>query len=84
MMEGLHNFWKIVSVPDNVPIVLMIFFILFFCWLTYKQARRNDRLGVFEATQSDKVQVWPYLVKIEFFVRIIVLFILTVWSISKN
>lgn len=84
MMEGLHNFWKIVSVPDNVPIVLMIFFILFYCWLTYKQARRNDRMGVFEATQSDKVQVWPYLVKIEFLVTIIVLIILTVWSITIN
>jgi hypothetical protein len=84
MMEGLHNFWKIVSVPDNVPIVLMIFFIIFYCWLTYKQARRNDRMGVFEATQSDKVQVWPYLVKIEFLVTIIVLIILTVWSITIN
>jgi hypothetical protein len=83
-MEGLHNFWKIVSVPDNVPIVLMIFFIAFYCWLTYKQARRNDRMGVFEATQADKVQTWPYLVKIEFLVTIIVMIILTVWSITIN
>lgn len=83
-MEGFHNFWKIVSVPDNVPIVLMIFLIAFFCWLAYKQARRNDRHGIYEATQSDKVQVWPYLVKIEFLVTIIIMIILTVWSITIN
>ncbi len=83
-MEGLHNFWKIVSVPDNVPIVLMIFFVLFYCWLAYKQARKNDRYGIEEAKQADKVQVWPYLVKIEFLVTIIVMIILTVWSITIN
>jgi hypothetical protein len=84
MSEGLHNFWKILSVPDNVPIVLMIILVSFYSWLAYKQARRNDRHGIFEATQSDKVQVWPYLVKIEFLVTIIILIILTVWSITIN
>lgn len=83
-MEGLQNFWKIVSVPDNVPIVLMIFFVAFYCWLAYKQARRNDRYGIEEAKQADKVQTWPYLVKIEFLVTIIVMIILTVWSIKIN
>lgn len=83
-MQGLQNFWKIVSVPDNVPIVLMIFLIAFYCWLAYKQARRNDRYGIEEAKQSDKVQVWPYLVKVEFLVTIIVMIILTVWAITIN
>lgn len=82
MSEGLKNFWSIVSVPDNVPIVLMIFFVLFYAWLAYKQARKNDREGIQEAKQADKVQVWPYLVKIEFLVTIIVMVILTVWSIT--
>jgi hypothetical protein len=84
MGEGLHNFWKIVSVPDNIPIVLMMFFVLFYAWLGYKQARRNDRKGIEEAKQADKVQVWPYLVKVEFLVAIIVMIILTVWSITIN
>ncbi len=84
MSDALHNFWLILSKPDNVPIVLMIILVLFYCWLAYKQARRNDRLGIFEATQSDKVQVWPYLVKIEFLVTIIVLIVLTVWAITIN
>jgi hypothetical protein len=84
MSEGLHNFWLILSKPDNVPIILMIVGVLFYSWLAYKQARRNDRKGIFEATQSDKVQVWPYLVKIEFLVTIIVLIVLTVWAITIN
>lgn len=84
MSDALHNFWLILSKPDNVPIVLMIILVLFYSWLAYKQARRNDRLGIFEATQSDKVQVWPYLVKIEFLVTIIVLIVLTVWAITIN
>jgi hypothetical protein len=84
MGEGLHNFWKIVSVPDNIPIVLMMFFVLFYAWLGYKQARHNDRKGIEEAKQADKVQTWPYLVKVEFLVTIIVLIILTVWSITIN
>ncbi|HYM19842.1 MAG TPA: cytochrome C [Candidatus Kapabacteria bacterium] len=84
MSEGLQNFWLIVSKPDNVPIVLMIFLISFYCWLAYKQARRNDRYGIEEAKQADKVQVWPYLVKVEFLVTIIVMIILTVWSITIN
>jgi len=84
MSDALHNFWLILSKPDNVPIVLMIILVLFYSWLAYKQARRNDRLGIYEATQSDKVQVWPYLVKIEFLVTIIVLIVLTVWAITIN
>ena len=84
MSEGLHNFWLILSKPDNVPIILMIVGCLFYSWLAYKQARRNDRKGIFEATQSDKVQVWPYLVKIEFLVTIIVLIVLTVWAITLS
>src|SRR6266567_5868760 len=84
MSEGLHNFWLILSKPDNVPIILMIVGCLFYSWLGFKQARRNDRKGIYEATQSDKVQVWPYLVKIEFLVTIIVLIVLTVWAITIN
>jgi len=84
MSDALHNFWLILSKPDNVPIVLMIILVSFYSWLAYKQARRNDRLGIYEATQSDKVQVWPYLVKIEFLVTIIVLIVLTVWAITIN
>jgi hypothetical protein len=52
--------------------------------LALRKARQNDRNGIFEATQADKVQVWPYLVKVEFLMTIGVLIILTVWSITVN
>src|SRR3989442_1098355 len=83
-MEGLHNFWKILSAPDNIPIIIMMVTVIGYAILAIKQARRNDRLGVFEATQQDKVQVWPYLVKIEFVATILIMVLLTVWSITIN
>ncbi len=39
-----HQLWEIVSAPDNVPIVAIIFLIPFFTWLGFRQALANDRL----------------------------------------
>jgi hypothetical protein len=39
-----HQLWEISSTPDNVPIVALIPFLLFYCWLAFKQAFANDRL----------------------------------------
>ena len=36
--------WTIVSAPDNVPIVAMLFLVPFFLWMGFKQAIANDRL----------------------------------------
>jgi len=36
--------WTIVSAPDNVPIVAMLFLVPFFLWMGFKQAKANDRL----------------------------------------
>ncbi|HET9595913.1 MAG TPA: hypothetical protein VFP65_10050 [Anaeromyxobacteraceae bacterium] len=43
-MGPLENFWAIVSLPDNVPIILMLGLVTWFTWLAFAQARRNDRL----------------------------------------
>jgi hypothetical protein len=43
-MGPLENFWAIVSLPDNVPILLMLGLVAWFTWLGFSQARRNDRL----------------------------------------
>ena len=43
-MGPLENFWAIVSLPDNVPIILMLGLVGWFTWLSFAQARRNDRL----------------------------------------
>src|SRR5215467_12584605 len=45
-MGGLNwqQLWEIVSAPDNVPIVALLFFVPFYTWYAFRQARENDRL----------------------------------------
>jgi cytochrome b/b6/petD-like protein len=39
-----HQLWEIVSTPDNIPIVALLFLVPFFGWLAWQQARANDQL----------------------------------------
>ena len=39
-----HQLWTIVSLPDNVPIVLLLFVVPFYTWYGLRQAHANDRL----------------------------------------
>jgi hypothetical protein len=39
-----QNFWAIVSVPDNIPIVFMLLLVSYFTYLSFDEARKNDRL----------------------------------------
>lgn len=83
MIEGLKNFWVILSKPDNIPIAGLMVLAVFYTIHSLRRALRNDRLGnPVEASMTDRVQVWPYLVRIEFLTCIIVTLILTVWSIT--
>jgi len=81
------NFVKIVTKPDNVPIVGLLFLVIFFMWFTMKQAQENDaRIAEGkkpnEAEDSkEKVLVWPDLVYIEFIALILCTVLLIVWSI---
>jgi len=43
-MGPLQNFWAIVSVPDNIPIVFMLLLVGYFTWVSFDEARKNDRL----------------------------------------
>jgi len=43
-MGPLTNFWAIISVPDNIPIVFMLLLVGFFAWMSFDEARKNDRL----------------------------------------
>ncbi len=43
-MGPLQNFWAIVSLPDNIPIVLMLGLLGYFTWLSFREARKHDRL----------------------------------------
>jgi len=77
----MDHFLKIISKADNIPIVLLLFLVVFYAWYGLRQALRNDRLDKpWESTMIDKVQVWPYLVKIEFLASIFVMVVLTFWS----
>lgn len=40
----MQNIWHIISVPDNVPIVLMLLFVIFLTLHAWRLAVRNDRL----------------------------------------
>ena len=78
----MENIIALISKPDNVPILAMLFLVPYFLWLSYKQARQTDRMGApSDAELNDKVYVWPYLCRNEFVCAIIIMLILGVWSI---
>ncbi len=50
MWGDWHQLWEIVSLPDNVPIVAMLFLVPFYTWYALRQARQTDQLiGQLEA-----------------------------------
>ena len=51
--SGFHNFMEIVTKPDNIPIVAMLFLVIYFFWLAMKMGLENDRLT--ERGEKDKV-----------------------------
>jgi len=85
-----ENFRLIVTKADNVPIVGLLFLVVFFLWLSLKQAWDNDKRieegkGPNEAEDAkQKVLVWPDLVYIELIAMVVVSALLIVWSISLS
>ncbi len=80
------NFRQIVTKPDNVPIVGLIFLLAFFVWYSLREAVLNDRRitagkGPIEKEESDRVWVWPDLVYTELISLILCSVVLIVWSI---
>ncbi len=49
----MENFLKILSLPDNVPIVIMLALVVFLTWLSFKEARANDKLT--EEGKADQI-----------------------------
>ncbi|HEX9656832.1 MAG TPA: cytochrome C [Bacteroidota bacterium] len=81
----MEHLIKIISKADNIPIVLMLGLTLFYTWFSMKKARKNDGQDLSEeAKLSDKVQVWPYLVKVEFLASLLIMAILTIWSVGLD
>ncbi len=82
------NFRKIVTKPDNVPIVGLLFLVVFFLWLAMKQATEND-IRIAEGKRpneaedaKEKILVWPDLVFIEFIALMCCAALLIFWAIS--
>ena len=80
------NFRLIMTKPDNVPIVGLIFLLVFFTWYAVREGVLNDRRiaagqGPIEKAESDRVWVWPDLVYTELISLILCSVILIVWSI---
>ena len=81
------NFHAILTKPDNVPIVGMLFLVGFFSWLSMYLGLKNDRrtaanLPPVEKLESEiKILVWPDLVYTEMLCMILWSVLLIVWSI---
>jgi len=81
--NAVHIFTK----PDNVPIIIMMFTVVFFLWLSMNQAYRNDeRLDRGEKPDeyndpNDKILVWPDLVYSELISLILMTVFLILWSV---
>ena len=80
------NFRLIVTKPDNVPIVGLIFLLVFFVWYSIREGVLNDRRigagqGPIEKAESDRVWVWPDLVYTELIALTACSIVLIVWSI---
>jgi Cytochrome b(C-terminal)/b6/petD len=80
------NFRLVVTKPDNVPIVGLIFLLVFFVWYSIREGVLNDRriaagAGPIEKGESDRVWVWPDLVYTELIALILCTVLLIVWSI---
>ena len=81
------NFRSVVAKPDNIPIVMMVYLVGFFWWLSMHKAYRNDELieqgePTFEKSESeDRIFTWPDLVFSEFICMVILTVGMVIWSI---
>lgn len=81
----MENLFLILSKADNIPIILLLVTVVYYSWLAWKKAVKNDAQDApDEAKQDDKVQVWPYLVRVEFLAAVLVMAILVIWSIALD
>ena len=54
----MQNFWLIVSKPDNIPIVGLLFLVIGYSYYAWTKMRRNDNQDITEEMKmSDKIQV---------------------------
>jgi len=81
-----ENFKNIITKPDNVPIVMLIFAVGYTTWLALRKAVINDAAIArgeppAEKLEDDKVLVWPDLVYTELIAMVICTLVLVVWAV---
>jgi hypothetical protein len=82
------DFRLIVTKPDNVPIVGMLFLVPFFTWFSMREAVRNDKRIeegkplIEQEETADKVLTWPDLVYTELICMVVLTVVLIGWSIA--
>jgi hypothetical protein len=82
----ITSFREIITKPDNVPIVILIFSVGFTTWLALRKAVINDeRLArgepPVEKLEDEKVLVWPDLVYTELIAMVVCTFALVIWAV---
>src|SRR5215471_13955748 len=81
------NFRLIVTKPDNVPIVGMLFLVPFFTWFGLREGVRNDkRIAdgkqlIEQEETAEKVLTWPDLVYTELICMVVLTVVLIGWSL---
>src|SRR5258706_4475712 len=77
----MYNLWLLASKPDNIPIVGLLVLVILYTWYSLAKAHKNDRQGYLDESRlSEKIQVWPNLVRVEFLGALFVMVILVFWS----
>ncbi len=82
------DFRLIVTKPDNVPIVGMLFLVPFFTWYSMREAVRNDERAargeplIEQDETAEKVLTWPDLVYTELICMVLLTVLLIGWSIA--
>ena len=86
--SGDPNFRLIITKPDNVPIIILIFGTSFFLWLSMRQARDNDiRLaqgqppGEYCEPGRREVMVWPDVLYLELIAMVLCMAGIIIWSL---
>src|SRR5437868_3779123 len=82
------DFRKVVTKPDNVPIVGMLFLVPFFTWFSLREAVRNDQRIeegqhlIEQEETAEKVLTWPDLVYTELICMVVLTVVLIGWSMA--
>jgi hypothetical protein len=82
------NFRLIVTKPDNVPIVGMLFLVPFFTWYSLREGVRNDKRMedgkplIEQDETAEKVLTWPDLVYTELICMVVLTVVLIGWSMA--